>query len=100
MFSDAYRGVKYFGHWAEETADAFGSRDALAVLRDAADRCGEEDMRTAHVAAALAFLSASATRQGAFEAFRRGLAIPDPETRSQAVLEAYRTIFRVIGIGN
>ena len=97
MFSDAYRRVKYFGHWAEETADAFGGRDALAVLRDAADRCGEEDMRTAHVTAALAFLAASATRQGAFDDFRRGMDIPDPQTRSQAVLEAYTAISRVLG---
>lgn len=99
MFSDAYRGVKYFGQWAEETADAFGSRDAMAVLRDAADRCGEEDMRTAHVAAALAFLAASATRRGAFSAFRKGLDIPDPETRSRAVLAALLAISRVIGPG-
>jgi hypothetical protein len=99
MFSDAYRGVKYFGHWAEETADAFGSRDALAVLRDAAERCGEEDMRTAHVDAALAYLAATATRQGAFGAFRQGLAIHDPETRSRAVLDAFMAISRVIGPG-
>lgn len=97
MFSDAYRRVKYFGHWAEETADAFGGRDALAVLRDAADRCGEEDMRTAHVAAALAFLGASATRQGAFEAFRRGLDVPDPATRSTATQEALASIVRLLG---
>jgi hypothetical protein len=100
MFSDAYRGVKYFGHWAEETADAFGGRDALAVLRDAADRCAEEDMRTPHVAAALAFLAATATRQGAFDAFRRGLGIPDPATRSVAVLAALASIVRVVGASN
>ena len=99
MFSDAYRRVKYFGQWAEETADAFGGRDALAVLRDAADRCGEEDMRTAHVAAALAFLAASATRQGAFDAFRRGLDTPHPQRRSAAVQGAYMAIVRVVGKG-
>ena len=71
MFSDPYRGVKYFGQWAEETADAFGCRDALTVLQDAAERCAEEDMRTAHVLAALAYLSAAAARQGAFGAFRK-----------------------------
>ena len=98
MFSDAYRGVKYFGHWAEETADAFGGRDALAVLRDAADQCAEEDMRTPHVAAALAFLAATATRQGAFEAFRRGLDIQDPAARSTAVLDAFAGIARVVGV--
>jgi hypothetical protein len=96
MFSDAYRGVKYFGQWAEETADAFGCRDALAVLQDAAERCAEEDMRTAHVLAALAYLSATATRRGAFGAFRKGLEVPDPAGRSRAVCEALAAIRRVL----
>jgi hypothetical protein len=85
MFSDAYRGAKYFGQWAEETADAYGRRDALAVLQDAAERRTDEDMRTGQVLAALSFLSASATRQGAFRAFRVGLDLLDPLERSRAV---------------
>ena len=97
MFSDAYRGVKYFGHWAEETADAYGSRDALAVLQDAAERCTEEDVRTGQVMAALSFLSASATRQGAFRAFRVGLDLPDPLDRSRAVYSALASIRAVLG---
>lgn len=97
MFSDAYRGVKYFGQWAEETADAYGRRDALAVLQDAADRCGEEDMRTGQVMAALSFLSASATRQGALRAFRVGLDLTDPLGRSRAVYSALVSIRAVLG---
>lgn len=99
MFSDPYRGVKYFGHWADETADAFGGRDALAVLRDAVVRCADEDMRTPDVLAALAFLAARATRGAAFADFRRGLDLPDPETRSAAILAAYSGIAQIVGAG-
>ena len=98
MFSDPYRGVKYFGQWADETADAFGTRDALTVLRDAADRCGDEDMRTAEVLAALAYLAGIASRGEAFVAFRRGLDLPDPETRSRAILGAYAAIGKTMGL--
>lgn len=96
MFSNAYRGVHYFGHWAEETADDFGTRDALAVLRVAVERCAEEDMRTAEVMAALAYLEPLATRGGAFRAFRAGLGLPDPASRLVAVLAAYEGIVRVL----
>lgn len=97
MFSDAYRGVKYFGQWAEETADAYGRRDALAILQEAAERCAEEDMRTGQVMAALSFLSTSATRQGAFRAFRVGLDLPDPLERSRAIYSALASIRGVLG---
>lgn len=97
MFSDAYRGVKYFGVWAEETADTFGRRDALAVLQDAVDRCADEDMRTDQVAAALVFLAASATRQGAFRAFRVGLDLHDPTDRSRALFSALVLIRQILG---
>ena len=38
-FADPYRKVPYFGIWAEETADQYGKRDAMAVLADAAGCC-------------------------------------------------------------
>lgn len=98
MFSDAYRGVKYFGQWADETADCYGARDALLVLKDAAGRCAEEDMRKPEVAAALAYLAGMAARREAFGRFWRGLHLPDPATRSAAVLEAYGAIDRVLGV--
>ena len=43
MFSKPYEGVKYFGHWADESAGRYGRRDAMAVLKDALDRCVDED---------------------------------------------------------
>lgn len=97
MFSDPYRGVKFFGLWAEEGADAMGARDALNVLRDAVERCRDEDMRTDEVFEALAFLSATATRQGPFASFRRGLDFQEPATRLAALLAAYRGIRRILG---
>lgn len=97
MFSDPYRGVTYFGMWAEETADSFGQRDALAVLQAAVKNCIEEDMRSPEVMAALAFLAASATRQGAFNSFRRGLDFQDPKARYTALLASFRGICRVLG---
>ena len=96
MFSDPYRGVTYFGMWAEETADSFGQRDALAVLQAAVESCIEEDMRTPQVMAALAYLSATATRQGAFDGFRRGLDFQDPTARYTALLGSFRGICRVL----
>ncbi len=98
MFSKPYQGVKYFGHWSDATADAFGGRDALAVLRDAALRCADEDMRTPEVKAALAFLIGIASRREAFARFWQSLGISDPTTRSAAVLEAYGAIARVLGL--
>lgn len=99
MFSDPYRGVAYFGQWAEDSAAAFGQRDALAVLVDAVERCAEEDMRTVDVAAALAYLEASATRQGAFSGFRRALLCSEPASRFQAAQEALAAIRRVLRTG-
>lgn len=97
MFSEIYRRVAYFGHWADDTADTFGRRDALAILRDAVERCGDQDMRTSDVDTALAYLEAIGTRQRAFADFRLGLGLLDPFERSQAVLCAYRAIVRLLG---
>lgn len=46
---------------------------ALAVLKDAFDRCRHEDMRTADVATALEFLSPRADPQWPLDQFRKGL---------------------------
>lgn len=94
MFSDAYRGVTHFGHWAEETADQFGRRDALEVLRQAAERAANEDQRTDHVHAAIDYLSRFATRPAILERFRSALEVTDPVHRAHQVREAYRDILR------
>ena len=41
-FAKPYRKVAYFGLWAEESADQYGKRDAMAILADAVD-CGIDD---------------------------------------------------------
>lgn len=97
MFHKPYTGVKYFGVWAEETADTFGRRDALAVLADVRDRCRDEDMRNDHTAAALAYLERSATRTAAFRRFRKALDMTDPEERGQSIAATLQAIERQAG---
>lgn len=96
MFSEPYKGVAYFGHWAEGPAEVLGRRDALAILADAVGRCGDQDMRTADVKAALEYLKRSATRQGPLDHFRRSLDLVDPENRMQSVTVAYEAIRRLV----
>lgn len=94
MFSDAYRGVTHFGHWAEETADHYGRRDALEVLRQAAERTAESDQRTPELRAALRYLSGHATRPAITERFASALEVSDPTLRAQLAREAYDAICR------
>lgn len=48
-------------------------QDALAILEDAHHRCGEEDMRTPEVFAALQHLEARASERWPFGQFRHAL---------------------------
>lgn len=95
-FSKPYAGVKFFGVWAEETADIFGRRDALAVLHEVRDRCREQDMRNEHTSAAIAFLEAGATRKAPFRAFQEAIDMMNPESRWQNVNAALNSIERIL----
>jgi len=53
-FSKSHRGVTHFGLFAEESADDYGGRGAMQIVRDAVVRTVEENMRTREVFAALA----------------------------------------------
>ncbi|WP_250504687.1 hypothetical protein [Caballeronia sp. AZ7_KS35] len=97
MFSNVYKGVAYFGLWAEESAESWGKADALALLRDAVLCCPNEDMRTAEVLAALDYLGNGATRPAPFAAFRKALDVPDPADRYRQAREAYHAIGKVLG---
>lgn len=94
MFSDSYRGVAHFGMWAEETADHFGCRDALEVLRQAAARKAESDQRTPELRAALQYLSELATRPALITRFASTLELADPVHRAQLTRAAYDAIER------
>lgn len=74
--------------------------DALTILEDAHRRCGEEDMRTAEVFAALTHLEAQASETWPFDQFRHALRpIDEPftvnATRGQVVNASLNGIRRV-----
>jgi hypothetical protein len=97
MFSEVYKGVTHFGFWAEETADRYGRRDALEVLRLAAERCAEDDQRTQELQAAIQYLCRFATRPVILERLQAALEEHDPVQRVRLALEAYRAIERHLG---
>ena len=80
--------------WSEHSPGGYARRDALAVLRDAAQRCGNEDVRTPDVLSALAFLRESATRRYVYGRFLRALDIEEAQSRQDAVQMAYEGIAR------
>lgn len=94
MFADSYRGVVHFGLWAEETVDHYGRRDALEVLRQAAERTAESDQRTPELRAALRYLRGFATRPAIIERFAGALEVNDPTLRAQLAREAYGAIWK------
>lgn len=97
MFSEPYRYVKHFGLWAEESADRYGTRDALELLATALERCGDEDMRTSDTMAALEFLAYNKPRLHPFADFRAALTIQHPEERYQRLQRALYAIRRQCG---
>ena len=96
-FSSPYRNVAYFGSWGEETADVFGKRDALNVLKMAVENCVESDMRTPEVLGAVAFLERTATRDWEFKQFRLGLDCHDPINRRIRLHRAFNGILKITG---
>ncbi len=68
--------------------------DALAVLKDAADRCQAQDMRTDEVREALDFLKQGSGRGAIFERFWKALADPDLWGRRRIALTELRAIAR------
>lgn len=82
--------------WSHNAPGGDVRRDALAVLRDAAERCAEQDMRTEDVLGALDYLAGGATRKEAFRNFERGLEVLDAAERQRRVRTAYDAIVRVL----
>ena len=97
-YSNAYRGVQYFGVAFEESADTYGRRDALAILATAAERTADRDLRhDRETLEALDFLIGQ--HLPAARAFQAALAIEHPTERRQAVTAAYRHLCRVVSGG-
>jgi hypothetical protein len=97
-FSRPYRKVPYFGIWAEETADQYGKRDAMAVLADAAGCCFDDDVRQRQeLLRALDYLARETSRAVYVRRFRKALDEPNPVMRFRAANDAYKALARRIG---
>lgn len=97
MFSDPYRRMyseMAFPSGDDAYVERYARRDALAVLRDAADRCQEQDMRTAEVRAALDFLKSRSSRESLLERFWSALSHSDVMGRRRIALVELRVIMR------
>ena len=92
-FSRNHRGMAYFGIGHEETADAYGARDAIAILAQAVDRTQDVDLlHDGDTLDALSYLDEIAGNGKRVAAFRKALAVPHPVTRRRAVADAYRAM--------
>ena len=90
-FASPYRKVPYFGIWAEETADQYGKRDAMAVLADAAGCCFDDDVRPRpELRRTLEYLARETSRAVYVNRFRKALDEPNPVLRFQGANDAWR----------
>ena len=97
-FSKPFRGVAYFGIWATDTADDYGRREALTVLRGAVDSCIDDDMRdNREVAAALSYLARTGHQKRA-RAFRKALDVQHPQERHRAAGDALHALQDGVGL--
>jgi hypothetical protein len=71
-------------------------RDALAVLRRAADQCWERNMCNDEVRAALDHLKRGVYRDAVFDRFWNALAYPGPADRRRLAIAEYRAIVRAV----
>jgi hypothetical protein len=94
-FARPYQKVAYFGLWAEESADEYGKRDAMAILADAAGRCVDDDMRQRQeVLDAIEYLARVTNCPVDLNRFRKALDEPNPSVRFRAAGEAYKALQR------
>lgn len=90
--------MPYIGLWAEETADDYGKRDAMAVLADAAGCCFDDDVRQRpELLRALEYLTRETSRAVYVARFGKALDEPNPVTRFRAANDAYKALARRIG---
>ena len=94
-YGKIYREVRHFGIWADDSADANGAADALAILADAVERSRDQDLNHDQATAdALDYLSEQAGAEKPVALFRKGMAIPHPVTRRHALADAYKRLCR------
>jgi hypothetical protein len=69
--------------------------DAMKILKDAANRCADEDyLRPKEVDAALDYLAGLSVRKDLIERFRRKLNVSHPLARQSSVRAAYEALER------
>lgn len=96
-FSKTYRRVPFFGIWAEDTADTFGARDAMAILAAAVEQCQDDDLRHRQdVLDALTYLEEHAGHPRAVGAFKLALDELHPVKRRNAAHQAYQALVRTV----
>ena len=95
-YSKPYRGVAWFGLWAEESADIYGGRAALDILAKGIERTQDDDIRADQdILDALAYLTEQAGgRLPPAAAYRAAIDIHHPVTRRRAMADAYRRLCR------
>jgi len=100
-FSQAYRGVQWFGLGVEEAADAFGIRDAMAILAKVPARTEDEDLRhDRETLEALDYLTGLVGRLSAATAFQAALSVQHPAMRRKAVTDAYRALCKALSVAS
>lgn len=96
-FSEKYRGVVYFGLWAEQGAGRRGHADAWAILCDAVRRCTTEDIsKSQDVQDALAWFEKKLVRPRPVTDIRKAFFIRDPMQRYYAMDDAVKRIRRYL----
>lgn len=99
-FSRPHKGVAFFGLFAEESADTYGCRDAMAILAAAIEQTQDRDLRhDSDTLDALAFLQQHGGHQPAARAFQAALAIQHPDARRQVLTAAYKRLCRSVHRG-
>lgn len=96
-YRDAYQSMA-FASGDDAYVEAPARRDALAVLRDAAQRCWEQDMQTEEVREALDFLSSRVGGTWMTERFWKALHHSDVWGRRRVALAELRVIARNVQI--
>jgi hypothetical protein len=98
-FARPYRKVLYFGIWAEESADQYGKRDAMAVLAEPAGCCFDDDVRQRpELLRAINYLARETSRAVYVNRFRKALDEPNPVMRFRAANDARKALARRIGL--
>lgn len=98
MFSSlAKQKVTYFGLWADECRDEQMAKAGLDILRDAIERCEDDDVRSPELEEVLLWIEGRSTRKHPVRCFRDAMVVQHPVERRVAMAEAYVRVMRELG---